>query len=300
MSKAVVYGQQVQVRLLTSDLVPLIIDWDKFDATALSTDRAYMAISKRQARHHSMGSGMKLVLSRTKKDNYLKSLIYYNQYCINKGIEPLQFVIEETVRHTYEESALNPFSELAGKQKIIKVAPNKLEQIAKLASQIAQIKQASENTASQFGINSNFLPPLSLNDPTSKIINNTIDSIHGVQKQAQDVAKNILDKIKAAAEFTKNVQKKIEDLQAQISIIMGSNNDPKPFKEVYRYIDCSMSEESWSHAVHEGTLELAVFHCSGIECYSDANQYDEDYANAVLEDSIVKRITYQYEKIKKQ
>lgn len=298
MSKSVVYGQQVQIRLLTSDYKPLIIDWNKLDATALSMDRAYMAIGKRQARHHSMGSGIKLVLSRTKKDNYLKALMFYNQSCINRGIEPLQFVIQEIITHAYNFTAIDPSGEMGEGIKLPDPTKNlgNLAKVQKILDQIELLKKVSESTASKFGINGKMIVD---HFKVDKNIGKFVNAATELQTKVVEGQKTAIDLISKTVEIEQNIKDKITFLQAQIAIIFGQGaNAPQPFKEKYNYIDCSMSEETWSHAVHEGTLESAVFHSSAIECENDFNSYDEGYANFQLSTSIMSKFLKQSNKIK--
>lgn len=298
MSKSVVYGQQVQIRLLTSDYKPLIIDWNKLDATALSMDRAYMAIGKRQARHHSMGSGVKLVLSRTKKDNYLKALMFYNQSCINRGIEPLQFVIQEIITHAYNFTAIDPSSELGEGVKLPDPTKNldNLAKVQKILDQIELLKKVSENTASKFGIDGKMIVDHFKND---KNIGKFVNAATQLQTKVVEGQRTAIDLIAKTVKIEQDIKDKIVFLQAQIAIIFGQGaNAPQPFKEKYNYIDCSMSEETWSHAVHEGTLESAVFHSSAVECENDFNWYDDGYADIQLSTSIMSKFLKQSNKIK--
>lgn len=115
MTKARTYGEQVRVRLFSQDgLTPFVIDFDSIDIEELSKNRTNRAIGKKVSSHQRYGNdGWKIVLTRSKRDNYIQSLFHYNEQFLQKGLDAPKFQIEHITTHTYNTANINPFLEFS-------------------------------------------------------------------------------------------------------------------------------------------------------------------------------------------
>lgn len=115
MSKQRSFGQDVIVRLSSADgRTNFIIDFDSINVSSLTEGKIKKGIGKRVGRPQSNSSGYKVTLSRTKRDNYLESLVQMNDYYLNSGLDQPIFSLTHTINHPYYTTSINPYLEFGG------------------------------------------------------------------------------------------------------------------------------------------------------------------------------------------
>lgn len=112
MSKNRIYGEDVVVRLLSSDgLTPYILEFDEIQVSDESKNRSYKAIGKKINTNQCYDTGYKIVLSRTKRDNQITSLLKLRDSALNRGLPVPTFTVEKITTHTYSSLSINPLQE---------------------------------------------------------------------------------------------------------------------------------------------------------------------------------------------
>lgn len=112
MSKNRIYGEDVVVRLLSSDgLTPYILEFDEIQVSDESKNKTYKAIGKKISTNQCYDTGYKIVLSRTKRDNQVTSLLKLRDSALNRGLPVPTFTVEKITTHTYSSLSINPLQE---------------------------------------------------------------------------------------------------------------------------------------------------------------------------------------------
>jgi hypothetical protein len=116
MSKNRTFGENVRVRLFAEDgITPLVIDFDTITLEQLNKNKTNRAIGKKKSGHQTYNDdGWKIVLTRSKRDNYIQSLIHYHEMALEKGLNPPKYTVQHITTHTYNVTNVNPYLEFTG------------------------------------------------------------------------------------------------------------------------------------------------------------------------------------------
>jgi hypothetical protein len=150
MARPRVYGQQVLVKVFTSlnDKAPLIIDFDKISIDAKVNNQSYRTIGKSVTTHQATSlDGFTINLERSKRDDYLMEFYYLLNEAHKGRLECFEILIEKTVTHTYDATAINPaieFANLGVAQPILELGTQYL------VSQANGLKNLAVTTAQSF------------------------------------------------------------------------------------------------------------------------------------------------------
>lgn len=147
MSKNRIYGEDVVVRLLSSDgLTPYILEFDEIQVSDESKNRSYKAIGKKISTNQCYDTGYKIVLSRTKRDNQITSLLKLRDSALNRGLPVPTFTVEKITTHTYSSLSINPLQEF-GQSVISTAIPSLPLGLDNIANQVGNAVNSAISTA---------------------------------------------------------------------------------------------------------------------------------------------------------
>ena len=246
MSKNRVYGEDVLVSLWNQDrTTPLIVDFDEIRDEAQVQNKLYKGISKRVHQNQSYNSGYALTLTRSKRDNYLTTLIDFNNWCIQRGLIPPKFAIEVVVTYTYSVNNIDPNKEFDGAYKDL------FNSFNKFTDTIKDVKAEYNKYIGQAqAIAGKIATP------------DQLKALYGVNSVANNV-NNLINKSLGGFETLKGIY------EATLP----------PFTERYVYYNCGIKANSSGHKPKENSVETIEFNSSYRVNMSDKNQYTDNHAN---------------------
>lgn len=255
-----VFGEQVIVFIKNEDgKIPLVTNFNEARFEPQTQSRSYKAISKRVHQHQGYNTGWTISLQRNKKDNYIQSLLDFNDWCIQKGLEQPVFTIEEIITHTYSVADIDPKTEMGKLGNLIDLASQKyLETIGDFKSRYNQYI----NTASSISGNVSNL--------------NILQGAGNFNKVANSALGKITNSANIAEQYFKQGEGVLNSLRGLTRIGLA------PFKEHYIYHNCVISTASHGHKSKENTVESIEFKASYRTDRTDNNEYTDVY----LEDAI--------------
>lgn len=244
MSKNRVYGEDVLVSLWNHNkTVPLIIDFDEIRDESQVQNKLYKGISKRVHQNQSYNSGFALTLVRAKRDNYLTTLVDFNNWCIQRGLIPPKFAIEVIVTYTYSVDAIDPSKEFNS-------------------------------------MYSNFFKGF---DVFKDAIGKTKAEYNKYVSSAQAIAGKIatpeqLKTLYKANDIANDVGKLINENLSGLNTLKGLYEATlPPFTERYVYYNCGIKTNSSGHKPHENSIEQIEFNSSYRVNLSDKNSYTDEH-----------------------
>lgn len=244
MSKNRVYGEDVLVSLWNHNkTVPLIIDFDEIRDESQVQNKLYKGISKRVHQNQSYNSGFALTLVRAKRDNYLTTLVDFNNWCIQRGLIPPKFAIEVVVTYTYSVNNIDPSKEFGGAYKDLFNSFNKFKDV------IGDVKAEYNKYIGQAqSIAGKIATPEQLK------------SLYKVNSFGTEI-NNLIDKSLGGLNTLKGVY------EATLP----------PFTERYVYYNCGIKTNSSGHKPHENSIEQIEFNSSYRVNLSDKNSYTDKH-----------------------
>lgn len=262
MTKNRVYGENVIVRIMSNDgVVPYILDFDSIEIQSMTSVKTFKAIGKKVNRHQSYNTGYKITLTRAKRDNHLQALINWNDYHIQKGLEPPLFMIDYIINHNYKLDKVNYPEEL----NIDEFTPNNIKRVQKDKNPFSEVKSLTDkvilvgNTA------------IRRNEAIAKIQDATLE----LSKKANYV-NNIANGAKKL--FSQANSQRLED-RASYKALMATAKSMSGggFTENYQYVNCEIGEFTSSDAVRTNSMETIVIYASHKNNLNDDNRYDDEY-----------------------
>lgn len=253
MSKNRVYGEDVLVSLWNHNkTVPLIIDFDEIRDESQVQNKLYKGISKRVHQNQSYNSGFALTLVRAKRDNYLTTLVDFNNWCIQRGLTPPKFAIEVVVTYTYSVDAIDPSKEFNS-------------------------------------MYSNFFKGF---DVFKDAIGKTKAEYNKYVSSAQAIAGKIatpeqLKTLYKANDIANDVGKLINENLSGLNTLKGLYEATlPPFTERYVYYNCGIKTNSSGHKPHENSIEQIEFNSSYRVNLSDKNSYTDKHIGGLWFDLV--------------
>lgn len=266
MSKNRIYGEDVIVRLMSNNgIIPYILDFDSIEIQSLTNVKTYKAIGKKVNRHQSINTGYKITLTRAKRDNHLQALINYNDYHIQKGLEPPLFSIDYIVNHNFKVGNINYNEEL----NIESSEPNNIKKAPRDRSN----QKLSGLTDNALYLANNFLRR---NQSIAELQNKTKDTIKDAKK-----IKGAVNYVKNLFNDTSNIRmedlKLYKEAKEQADSISGEG-----FKENYHYKNCQIGEFTSSDTIRTNSLETITLYASHKDNLNDDNMYDDYYIESKM------------------
>jgi len=262
MTKNRVYGENVIVRIMSSDgVTPYILDFDSIEIQSMTTVRTFKAIGKKVNRHQSYNTGYKITLTRGKRDNHLQALINWNDYHIQKGLEPPLFMIDYIVNHTYQVKDVIYAEEL----NIDEFTPNNIRKSSKNKSEFSNLR--------------------SLTDASLLIAKNAIrrnEAIAKVQDLVVDISKkaSYVNNLASSAKnlFNDKSNQRLEDTAEYKRLMaLAKTMSGNGFKENFQYMNCEIGEFTSSDAIRTNSMETIVLYSSHRNNLNDDNLFDDGY-----------------------
>lgn len=262
MTKNRIYGENVIVRIMSNNgITPYILDFDSIEIQSMTTVRTFKAIGKKVNRHQSYNTGYKISLTRAKRDNHLQALINWNDYHIQKGLEPPLFMLDYIVNHTYNISKVDYAEEL----NIDEFTPNNIRRESKDKNPFQSVKSLTD---SALVIANNFTR-------RNKSIAKLQDAVIDVAKKANFV-NTVLDKAKNLFNDDNNIRledtARYKELMETAKTMSGNN-----FKENYQYMNCEIGEFTSSDTIRTNSMETIVLYASHKNNLNDTNIFDDEY-----------------------
>lgn len=267
MTKNRVYGEQVLVRVMSNNgQHPYILDFDSIEIQSFTINKSYKGIGKKVTRTQSINTGYKIVLTRAKRDNYLQALINYNDFHIQKGLEPPVFMIDYIINHNYSEKSINYESELNDNFKTPN--PYQLKPIERPSNALTDTIFKVAETALR----------------RNQFIAKLQDSVRDVSKKANTV-NNLINTVQDI--FTPN-NKNIKDTEEYKKMMeLNAKLAGESFKENYKYLNCTIGEFSSNDSPRNNSVETITLYATHRDNFNDNNIYEDEYmVEKVKTDSI--------------
>jgi hypothetical protein len=298
MTRAKVFGEDITIRLLSDDeSTPLILDFDACEVASLRTNKMYKSIGKRISKPHSNTSGYKIILTRSKRDNYIEALTQYLDFFAEKGLDFPTFTVERIVNYQYASTELDTKAEFF--KDITKQTPfqESALALAKEQEQRAEfIREATvrKNERKMRVVNSlasNYLPQLingarEYNKDFNNFANSAQQALNPIAQFGNDAFKHI----KNVTEYSKALATTLKDLDGDLGINpydtpeykqllaqVRKHNQFETFQSKTLYKNCTIVEETFSDKPKEMTEERFVLYASNRINLSDDNEYEDIY-----------------------